>query len=164
MTCAKGGLVLHRHNDVAAEWGEICARALKPLAVSDEPHIHTGRDAPKATGTTGAPIDPDIKGNIGLHGFWKSSHSTIFDVRITDTDAKSYRNADPHKVLKQQERERKKLYAAACSDRRRHLTSLHSTPLVFFVDGVCGAEATAAIKRAAAFSLPSGSDRTCNLR
>ena len=83
MTCAKGSLILHRHNDVTAEWGEICAHALKPSAVSDEPaHIHTGRDIPKATaGTTGAPIDPDIKGDIRVHGFWKSSSSMIFDVR-----------------------------------------------------------------------------------
>ena len=105
MTCAKGGLILYHHNDVSAEWGEICARALKPSAVSDETHIYTGRDTPKATGTTGAKIDPDIKGDIGVHSFWKSSHLTIFDVRITDTDAKLYRSTDPHKVLKQQERE-----------------------------------------------------------
>jgi hypothetical protein len=52
---------------------------------------------------------------------------------------------EPHKVLKQQEREKKKLYAAACSDRRGHFT-----PLVFSVDCMCGVEATAAIKRAAA--------------
>ena len=72
-------------------------------------------------------------------------HSTIFDIRITATDAKSYRSIDSHKVLKQQEREKEKLYAATCSDRRRHFT-----PLVFSVDGMYGVEATAAIKRAAA--------------
>ena len=31
------------HDDVAAEWGEMCARALKSSAVSDKPYIHTGR-------------------------------------------------------------------------------------------------------------------------
>ena len=133
MTCAKGGLILHRHNDVAAEWGEICARALKPLAVSDEPHIHTGRDAPKATGTTGAPIDPDLKGDIGVKGFWKNSHSMIFDIRITNMDAKSYHSTDPKKVLKQQEQKNQKIYAAACSDQCHHFT-----PLVFSIDGMCG--------------------------
>ena len=58
MTCAKGGLILHRQDDVAMGWGEMCARSLKkPSAVSNEPFIHTGRDKPKATGKTGAPID-----------------------------------------------------------------------------------------------------------
>jgi hypothetical protein len=47
-------------------------------------------------------------------------------------------------VLKQQEQKKKKLYTVACSDRRRHFT-----PLVFSVDGMCGVEASAAIKRAA---------------
>jgi hypothetical protein len=61
MTCMKGGFILHRHNDVPAEWGEICARALKLSAVSDEPYIHPGRDTPKATGNTGAKIDPDLQ-------------------------------------------------------------------------------------------------------
>jgi hypothetical protein len=37
MSCKKGGLVLLRHNDVAAEWHHLCAQALTPSAVSDEP-------------------------------------------------------------------------------------------------------------------------------
>jgi hypothetical protein len=66
--CPKGGLILHRHDDVAAEWDEMCARALKPSAVSDEPFIHTGRDSLKKKGDTDAPIDKDLRGDIGVHG------------------------------------------------------------------------------------------------
>ena len=62
--CQKGGLILHRHDDVTAEWGEMCARALKPSAVSDEPFIHTGRDAQKTPGATVAPIVKDVRGDI----------------------------------------------------------------------------------------------------
>jgi hypothetical protein len=43
LTCKKGGLVLLRHNDLAAEWHQLCATALTPSAVSDEPLIHSGR-------------------------------------------------------------------------------------------------------------------------
>jgi hypothetical protein len=42
------------------EWGEMCAHALKPSAVSDEPFIHTDRDTQKAPGATVAPIDKDL--------------------------------------------------------------------------------------------------------
>lgn len=69
--CPKGGLILHRHDDVATEWGEMCARALKPSAVSDEPYIHTGWDSLKKQGDTAAPIDKDLRGDIGVYGFWK---------------------------------------------------------------------------------------------
>jgi hypothetical protein len=37
MSCKKGGLVLLRHKDVAAEWHQLCASVLTPSAVSDEP-------------------------------------------------------------------------------------------------------------------------------
>jgi hypothetical protein len=141
MKCSKGGLILHHRNDVAPEWGKICTRALKPWVVSNKPHIHTDWDTPKATGTTGAPIDPDLKGDIGVKGFWKNSHSMIFDIRITNMDAKSYHSTDPKKVLKQQEQKNQKIYAAACSDQCHHFT-----PLMFSIDGMCRVEASTAIK------------------
>jgi hypothetical protein len=41
MSCRKGGLILQRHNDLAAEWGQLCGQALTPSTVSDEPLIQT---------------------------------------------------------------------------------------------------------------------------
>ena len=143
-TYKKGGLILHRHNDVVAEWGEMCARALKPSAVSDEPFIHIGRNKQKTPGPTDAPIDKDLRGDIGVHGFWTKQQSTIFDVRITDTGCASSRDQDPRKILAQHKRDKKKTYSAACADWWRHFT-----PLVFSVDGMVGVEAQAAIKRVA---------------
>jgi hypothetical protein len=70
--------VLLRHNDIAAEWHHLCAQALTPAAVSDEPLI-------SRRGTT-----------------------AIFDVRITDTDARSYRGQDPVKNLQRHEKDKKK--------------------------------------------------------
>ena len=132
----------------------MCARALKPLAVSDEPYIHTGRDSQKKKGDedapidqkkkkgdADAPIDKDLCGDIGVHGFWKTGTSTIFDVRITDTDCATWHDRDPHKVLAHHEKEKKKLYSVQCTARRRHFT-----PLVFSCDGMIAVEASAAIK------------------
>ncbi len=140
MSCKKGGLVVMRHNDVAAEWHHLCAQALQPSAVSDEPLIHTGRGVPNA-GNTGVEAAADSRGDVAAHGFWRRGTTAVFDVRITDTDAPTYRGQEPIKVLKRHEKEKKTKYLAACVARRRHFT-----PLVFSVDGLQGPEAAAASK------------------
>jgi hypothetical protein len=64
-------------------------------------------------------------------GFWAHGTDTIADVRVTDTDAKSYCSRDPHKVLAQQERKKKKKYLDACLEQRGHFT-----PFVVSPDGL----------------------------
>ena len=45
-------------------------------------------------------------GVAGVHGFWECGHPCVFDIRITDTNAQSYRNKDVDKVLKAHEERR----------------------------------------------------------
>ena len=78
---------------------------------------------------------------MGVHGFWKRDTTTIFDIRITDTEAPTYRGLDPKRVLARHEREKKDKYLKACLERRRHFT-----PLVFSVDRMAGEEMKAAGK------------------
>jgi hypothetical protein len=144
MSCKKGGLVLLRHNDVAAEWHHLCAKALTPSAVSDEPLIHTGRDGNDREHAPGAEAPPELRGDVAAHGFWRRGATAIFDIRITDTDAQSNRSKPPKKVLAIQEKEKKDKYVEPCLARRRQFT-----PLVFSVDGLRGAEADAATKKLA---------------
>jgi hypothetical protein len=141
MSCAEGGLVLLRHNDIAAEWGSLCAQALSSSAVSAEPLIHTRRDV-VAAGATGTLPEPDLRGNVGVHGFWAAGTMAIFDVRVTDTDAPSQRTVDPAKILKRHKRAKKARYNDLCIARRRTFT-----PLVFSIDGLQGVEAQAATNR-----------------
>jgi hypothetical protein len=129
-----------RHNDVAAEWHHLCAQALQPSAVSDEPLIHTGPGVPNAE-NAGAEAAADSRGDIAAHGFWRRGTTAVFDVRIADTDAPTCRGQEPMKVLRRHEKEKKTKHLAACVARRRHFT-----PLVFSVDGLQGPEATAASK------------------
>jgi hypothetical protein len=143
MSCRQGGLVLQRHNDVAAEWHHLCAQALNPRAVSDEPLIPTGQDGTWAQ-VPGAEAPPELRGDVAVHGFWTRGRTAVFDIRVTDTDAPSFRTQDPAKVLAKQERQKTQKYGAACAASRRHFT-----PLVFSVDGMRGAEAVAASKRLA---------------
>ena len=144
MTCKKGGLVLLRHNDVVAEWHHLCAQALSPAAVSDEPLIHSGRGGNAGAAPPGAEPPPELRGDIGVHGFWRRGATAIFDVRVTDTDAPYHRGQDPHKILAKHEKEKKDKYVDACLARRRTFT-----PLVFSVDGLRGTEASAATKKLA---------------
>jgi hypothetical protein len=144
MSCKKGGLVLLRHNDVADEWHHLCAQALTPSAVSDEPLIHRGRAGNERATANGAEELPELRGDVAVHGFWRRGTTAIFDVRVTDTDAPSYRGQDPHKVLAKHEKEKKDKYVEHCVARRRTFT-----PLVFSVDGLRGEEASAATKKLA---------------
>jgi hypothetical protein len=66
MSCKKGGLVLLRHNNVAAEWHHLCAQALTPSAVSDEPLIHRGWDGNGRTNAEGAEEPPELRGATSL--------------------------------------------------------------------------------------------------
>jgi hypothetical protein len=55
-------------------------------------------------------------------------------MRITDTDAKSYRKKEPKKVLEQHEKEKKDKYLQNCREMRKDFT-----PMVYSsVDGIAG--------------------------
>jgi hypothetical protein len=143
MSCRKGGLILHRHNDLVSTWGQLCGQALTPSTVSDEPLIQTSRDIPVA-GTNRTIPSPELRGDLAVHGFWTKGQTAIFDVRITDTDQPTNRKLEPSKVLLRHEKEKKNKYGDLCIARRRTFT-----PLVFSVDGLQGKEAAAASKRLA---------------
>ena len=131
--------MLQRHDDMAREWHQLCAQALTPAAVTDEPPIPLNQN-----NQAGAGAPPALRGDVAAHGFWRRGTTAIFDVRITDTDAASFRTKDPAKVLQKQEEEKKEKYGEACREAHRHFT-----PLVFSVDGMEGAEAKAARKQLA---------------
>ena len=81
---------------------------------------------------------------MSVYGFWTPGTECVFDVRVTDPSAKSYRKKDPRKVLETQEKEKKDKYLRKCLERRKHFT-----PLVFSVDGMAGREAKKAMKHLA---------------
>ena len=144
LQCRKGGLILQRHDDLAGEWHQLCAEALKPCAVTDEPRIPNYQPAPVAGAPRGNNAPQELRGDVAVHGFWRRGTTAIFDIRVTDTDAASYRRKDPAKVLGDQEKAKKEKYGEACREAHRHFT-----PLVFSVDGLEGTEAKAARKRLA---------------
>jgi hypothetical protein len=60
----------------------------------------------------------------------------IIDMHVTDLDCKANLSKDPHKVLAQHERAKKKKYLEACTEQRRHFS-----PFTISTDDVIGKEA-----------------------
>jgi hypothetical protein len=85
MSCRKGGLILHRHNDLVTTWGQLCGQAHTPSTVSNEPLIQPSRDMLVAATTCTVP-SPELRGDLAVHGFWTQGQTAIFDVCITDSD------------------------------------------------------------------------------
>jgi hypothetical protein len=158
MTCKKGGLVIIRHNEIGDELADLASKALTPSAVRDEPSIYpNGRAAdpakaseskranpPPVSRTNSSSCDED-RGDILIRGLWARGTDCILDVRVTDLDCKSNLSKDPHKVLAQHERAKKKKYLEACTEQRRHFS-----PFVVSTNGVIGKEAKAVLRRLSA--------------
>ena len=86
----------------------------------------------------------EARGDVGAHGFWKRGRTTIFDVQVCDTDAKSYGNRESKKVLEGAARRKREKYEEACLKRRQDFT-----PMIYSVDGMADKLARAAERRIA---------------
>ena len=132
MSCRKGGLVTQRHDvrdafcDLASiAWGQVVR----------EPVV---REANCSTDTTALVAD------LSVRGVWVPQVEALFDIRIIDTDARSYCTRPPITILSNAEMEKKKKYQQPCHDRRALFT-----PLCISVDGMMGKETTIFLKRIA---------------
>ena len=65
----------------------------------------------------------------------------LFDIRVVDTDARSYLSHSPSAVLASAEAEKKRKYCDACTECRATFT-----PLCFSVDGLVGDKAACLLK------------------
>ena len=79
-----------------------------------------------------------------VHRLWKTGQSCVLDVRVLDTDAKSYKSKSFAKVLEVTEKEKKVNYLHACLERRHSFM-----PLCCSVHNMASKEAKAFEKRIA---------------
>ena len=82
------------------------------------------------------------RGDVLVHEPWEKGESCILDMRVTDTDAKSYGGSTSAKVLEKAAREKKAKYEKACLEQRRSFMAL-----VYSVDKMAGKNARAYKKR-----------------
>jgi hypothetical protein len=136
------GLVILWHNVINKELCDLASKALVPSAACVELKIQTkcAVEGPRAMDPK-SPVQRLSRSSdeehryLLIHGFWSHGMDTIVDVCLTDTDAKSYRSRNPHKVLAMQEFEKKKKYLKACLEQHKHFT-----PFVVSTDGLISQE------------------------
>ena len=129
LSCKKGGLISQRHNEVRDIVAELSQIAWKQ--VHKEPVI-------RETTTT----ESGLRADFLIRGVWNPQETASYDIRVTDTDARSYGNRSTAQVLKACESEKKNKHLEAC--RNRHIIF---TPLVASVDGCLGKEFQHFVKR-----------------
>ena len=96
------------------EWAHLCGLALGNSRVTTKPLIFYGdgmrvHQGPGNT-TNGHWLGSEARGDVSTHRFWQRARSTVFDVRITDMDAKSYGNCDSAKLLEQFAQQKRNMY------------------------------------------------------
>ena len=133
LSCRKGGLVTQRHNEVRDAFGDLASLAWHQVV--KEPVV---REA------TRSPVTPALVADLSVRGVWTPQSEALFDIRIVDTDARSYCSRPPMDVLSAAEEEKKRKYQSACNDRRALFT-----PICVSVDGMMGKEAGVFVKRLA---------------
>ena len=131
LDCRRGGLVIQRHNEIRDAIGDMSSMVWGQ--VKREPVV---KEAEYETET------PALVADLAIRGVWMPQELTLIDVRVVDTDAKSYSNRSPQDVLKTAEKEKTRKYSAACEARRAAFT-----PFCVSVDGLLGKEAQQFLKR-----------------
>jgi hypothetical protein len=131
LKCKRGGLIIRRHNEVRDAIGDLSA--LLWSSIRREPIVRESDDKNNI---------PGLVADLGVRGVWEAQRETLFDVRVTDTDALCYADQPVRAILQYAENAKKAKYGVACEERR-----VDFTPLVVSVDGALGREAKAFITR-----------------
>ena len=129
LDCRFGGLVTRRHNEVLDAFGDLASLVWSPVV--KEPIVNDG--------SAGADT---LIADLCVRGVWEAQTEALFDIRVIDTDARSYCTRSPKDVLGTAEGEKKRKYLQACQDRRATFT-----PLCVSVDGMLGSEAEFFVRR-----------------
>ena len=134
LSCKKGSLVGIRHDNMRNEWAHLCSIALTNLHVVIKPAIFYGNrmQAGATNATTNAlaltnhanTLGDEARGDVLAHSFWSHGRGTIFDIRICNTDSRSYGATSSAKILERHTKEKKDKYEAACLERRWDFTPL----------------------------------------
>ena len=126
MVCQRGGFIIQRHNDLRDLEEEMPRMVYNDVEV--EPVL---QEVIGETLNHGANKAPDARLDIHARGFWERQRSALFDVRLCQPNADSYRDLTPKQIYKKHENEKKRQYA----ERVMEIEQGTFTPLVFTTTG-----------------------------
>ena len=95
MVCQRGGFIIQRHNDLRDLEEEVPRMVYNDVEVEPVLQEVTGE-----TLTHGANKAPDARLDIHARGFWERQRSALFDVRLCQPNADSYRDLTPKQIYR----------------------------------------------------------------
>ena len=143
LICKKGVLIAQRHNEIRDLLGDLSCLAW--TYTQKEPVIREHSENQKA-----------LRADLLIRGVWSPQESASFDIRVTDTEAKSYSNRNPEDVVESCADEKRK-YSEACQE--KHIAF---TPLILIADGMMPRESKIFLRRPAD-RLASKWDKPCSI-
>ena len=133
LDCKNGGLVYQRHNESRDENCDLNRKAGLSQVIS-EPIIQEA-DANGAG---------ELRGDWSVRGFWVPQRVALFDTRIFNANAPSYKTLSLEAAFSIHRNEKKRRYCAAAEHRRASFT-----PIIATCEGIFDREADAYVKRLA---------------
>ena len=126
MVCQRGGFIIQRHNDLRDLEAEMLRMVCNDVKV--EPVL---QEVIGETLNHGANKAPDARLDIHARGFWERQRSALFDVRLCQPNADSYRDLTLKQIYKKHENDKKRQYA----QRVMEIEQGTFTTLVFMTTG-----------------------------
>ena len=103
LDCCFGGLVTRRHNEVRDAFGNLASLVWSPVV--KEPVVRDG-----------SAVADTLIADLCVRGVWGPQTEALFDIRVVDTDGRSYCARSPKDVLGTAEGEKKRKYLQAYQD------------------------------------------------
>ena len=121
LDCKRGGLVTACHNELRDGVADLAGKAFTPSHVRNNPLIYQGcavkRTKSNLAGPSGItetedtpPEATEQKGDLILRELWQNGTESVHNMRVVNTDAKSYWEKSPEKCLEEAEKSKKKMY------------------------------------------------------
>ena len=133
LNCKIGGLVYQRHNEMRDENCDLNRKAGFSQVIC-EPIVKEAEEDGFG----------ELRGDWSVRGFWVPQRVAVFDTRIFNANAPSYKTLSLETIFDNHRNQKKQLYAAEVEHRRGSFT-----PILATCEGILDREAEAYIKRLA---------------
>ena len=119
LDCKRVGLITAHHNELWEGGADLARKEFRPSHMHDNPLIFTGcavkRPKAKPTRPTGStnrdnappPEATEQKGDLLIRDLWQNGTTSVHNMSVVNTDAKSHSAKPPEKCLQEAERVKK---------------------------------------------------------